>query len=60
MIDIAIVIFKYLRMILSGAFGIYGLLVKFKDDKDRITKAGRTALVLIIASALVAAHGCWP
>ena len=53
MIELTIAIFKYAGIVLTGVFGILGLLVKFKDDNGHVTKAGRNALVLIITSAIV-------
>lgn len=56
-IDILITALKFAGMLLSGIFGVFGLLVEFRDENDRITKAGRIALILIIASSAVAV-GC--
>ena len=53
MIDLVLAILKFAGLILSGVFGAYGLLVKFKDDNDRITKSGWRALALIVASTVV-------
>lgn len=52
--ETAIAISKYTGMILSGVFGVFGLLVKFRDARGKITRAGRTALILIVVSTLVA------
>ena len=54
MIDILITALKFAGMLLSGVFGVYGLLVRFRDKDDKITKAGRNALILIIASSAIA------
>jgi hypothetical protein len=54
MIETALLTLKYLGMVLSGVFGAFGLLVKFKDGDGRITRAGRAALILICFSTLVA------
>jgi hypothetical protein len=52
-IDLALVILKFGGLLLSGFFGAYGLLVKFKDENGKITKSGRNALILIVTSTLV-------
>jgi len=45
---------RIVGLVLTGVFAGYALLVRFKDDAGRVTKSGRTALVLIAASTLVA------
>lgn len=52
-IDLSLAILKFGGLFLSGVFGAYGLLVKFKDENDKITKSGRNALILIVTSTLV-------
>jgi len=52
--DLAIAIFKYAGMLLTGVFGVLGLLVKFKDEDGKITRHGRAALFLIVLSTIVA------
>jgi hypothetical protein len=47
-IDILITVLKFAGMLLSGVFGVYGLLVKFRDKDDKITKAGRNALIFAL------------
>lgn len=47
----ALTILKLLGLVLTGAFGILGLLTEFRDDKTkRITKWGRIALIGIFLS----------
>ena len=48
----ALAVIKFSSLILTGVFGAYGLLVKFKDENGEITKAGRNALVLILMSTV--------
>ena len=54
MLEILLGAFKYAGMVLTGVFGVYGLMVKFKDDDDKITNAGKTALFLIVVSTFIA------
>ena len=54
MIDTIIALFKFAGLILSCVFGIFGLTVEFKDKKGRITRAGRRALILIVAGSVIA------
>src|SRR5262249_8752920 len=45
---------KFAGAILTGVFGVFGLLVEFKDENGKVTRWGKIALCLIIFSALVA------
>jgi hypothetical protein len=47
MTEITLLTLKFIGMILTGVLGAFGLLVKFKDDRGRTTKQGKTALFLI-------------
>ena len=38
---------------LGGVFGVFALVVDYKDDEGKITKWGRIALIGVVASALV-------
>ncbi|MBT1698145.1 hypothetical protein KK083_14730 [Fulvivirgaceae bacterium PWU4] len=54
MVDFILVVLKYAATLLSGFFGVYGLLLDFKDKDGKITKAGRFALYVIIISGVIA------
>jgi len=54
MLEILLTVFKYTGMFLTGIFGVFGLMVKFKDDQNKVTKAGKIALAMIIVSSLIA------
>ncbi len=55
--DVALAALTFLGIVLAAVFGVFGLLVDFKDKEksNRITRFGWLALVLILASAFVAA-----
>lgn len=55
MFDTAVFVTKIVSTTLTGVFGVYGLVVEFKDEHGRITKPGRNALCLIVGTALLAA-----
>src|SRR6266853_828498 len=54
MIDYILAFCKFTGVLISGIFGVIGLLLNFKDKDGQVTKAGRRALILIITSTLVA------
>ena len=43
-------ILQYLSIVLSGIFGVYALLTKYKDNQGNITGAGKIALVGVLVS----------
>src|SRR5258708_371724 len=43
--------FKYLSILLGGAFGILALLVDYKDESGKLTRWGRIAIIGVIVSA---------
>lgn len=50
----ALVILKLLAVLLTGIFGLIGLLVDYKDRTGRITRGGRWALIGVVLSTVVA------
>jgi hypothetical protein len=54
MSEIALAVLQVLGVVLTGIFGLLGLLTKYRNDVGRITKWGRIALVGIVVSTLVA------
>jgi len=50
MLDTFIAVFKFVTLVATGVFGIYGLHVKFQEENGRITKAGRWVRFLIVIS----------
>lgn len=54
LMDFAIATFKFVGIVLTGVFGVYGLLVRFKTEDGAVTKAGRIALIMIIIATFVA------
>lgn len=51
--EVVLIILKYIGILISGVFGVYGLMMDFKDDKGKVTKAGNRALKIIIISSLI-------
>ena len=52
--DLLIAITKFLSILLAGAFGILGLLTKFRKKNGKITKWGSIAVVGTVVSTMVA------
>jgi hypothetical protein len=48
-------ILKFVSIALSGTFGILGLLTKYRDENEKITRWGRIALIGILVTTFVAA-----
>ena len=54
-LDAAFVIVKFVSVVLTGCFAIFGLLIEYKDKATgKITKGGRLALVGIVLSTTLA------
>ena len=53
--DQSLIILKFVSIGLAGFFGVLALVVKYKDDKERLTNWGRVALVGVVVSTLVSA-----
>lgn len=45
---------KFLAIAVTGIFGILGLLTKYRDQEDRLTRWGQVALWGIVASTVIA------
>jgi hypothetical protein len=54
-LDASLLVLKFAGILLSGLFGILGLVVNFRDGSGRVTPWGKRALIGIIASVVVAA-----
>ena len=53
--DTSLSILKYVSVGLAGAFGVIGLLTKYRDDDGNITVWGRLALIGILTSSAISA-----
>lgn len=53
-IDVMLSILKFAAILLTGILAVIGLLVDYKDERGKITKWGRRALIAVIISSLVA------
>lgn len=52
-IELILLLLKYISIIIGGFFGVYGLVLDFKNKDGVITKAGKIALSVILLTTII-------